>query len=122
MENNENEVQNQQNSSASVEEGYTKAPTPDYSQAPVYTASQATQQGQGLAIAGMVLGILSLVCCCISPFNVVFSIIGLILSIVSLVQKKPGKGMAIAGLVCSIISLIPAVLVVIGSFSLASML
>ena len=88
MENNENEVQNQQNSSASVEEGYTKAPTPDYSQAPVYTASQATQQGQGLAIAGMVLGILSLVCCCISPFNVVFSIIGLILSIVSLVQKK----------------------------------
>ena len=106
MENNENEVQNQDNLNA--DNGYTQAPDMQGSniQQPVYMESQSTQTGMGLAIAGMVLGILSIVCCCFSPFNVIFAIIGLILSIVSLIQKKPGKGMAIAGIICSAVAIV----------------
>ena len=63
----------------------------------------------GMAIAGMVLGILSIVTvypCCGLPFN----ILGLIFSAVALSQIKrnphqEGKGMANAGLVCSLIGL-----------------
>ena len=68
----------------------------------------------GMAITGMICGILSLltVCCCYGlPFNilgVIFSIIGL-----SQLKKNPGqggRGMAIAGLICSIVSFLVGVL------------
>ena len=76
----------------------------------------------GMAIAGMICGILSLpmLCCCYGlPFNilgVIFSKIGL-----SQLKKNPGqggRGMAIAGLICSILSIvILVVLVVLGMAS-----
>ncbi len=84
--------------------------------------AQPPQGGSGMAIASMVLGIVSLVLsCCIPYVPFICALIGVILAAVSLSKKLPGKGMAIAGLVCSIISLIPAVLLVIGYFSLTSM-
>jgi len=58
---------------------------------------------KGLAIASLVLGILSLCSCC-SCFPL--AIIGLIISIVVLVQKKNGKGLAIAGLITSAVALV----------------
>lgn len=59
---------------------------------------------QGMAIAAMVCGIVSIVLTCIFPY------ISWILAIVSIVlaaiAKKAGKsGMATAGLVCSIVAL-----------------
>ena len=82
------------------------------------------QGSAGMAIASMVLGILSLVLsCCIPYVPFLLALIGVILAGVSLSKKTPGKGMAIAGLVCSIISLIPATLVVLGTFAgLASLM
>lgn len=69
----------------------------------------------GLAVASMVLGIVSLVfACCIPYVPVIAAIVGLILGIVSLKKNAGGKGMAIAGVVCSIIALIPAVLIIAG--------
>lgn len=62
----------------------------------------------GFATAGLVCGILSCVCCCGCPFNV----LGLIFSIVALVQinaqveKQAGWGLALAGLICSAASLL----------------
>ena len=61
-----------------------------------------------MAIAGMVMGILSLVtiCCYGFPFN----LLGIIFSAIGLSQikksnpRQSGKGMAIAGLICSILS------------------
>jgi len=60
------------------------------------------------AQAGMIFGILSLMCCCGFPFGIlglVFSLIGL-----SQINANPelheGRGMAIAGLVLSILSLL----------------
>lgn len=62
------------------------------------------------ALAGFVFGLLSLflACCCGCPF----SLLGLIFSIVALVQiggqpeKEEGWGLALVGLICSVASLI----------------
>lgn len=64
------------------------------------------KEPKGFAIAGMVLGIVSIVCCC-SPFvGGITGILGLIFSIMVLAQKRPGKGMAIAGVICAAIGLV----------------
>ncbi len=62
----------------------------------------------GFATAGLVCGIISCICCCGCPFNV----LGLIFSIIALaqinsqVQKQAGWGLALAGLICSSVSLL----------------
>lgn len=84
--------------------------------APMPTAQDASgaQTRSGLAIAGMVIGIVSLAC---SPIpivnNVVFfvAIVGLVLSIIGLrgVAKNParkGKGIAIAGIILSAVAIV----------------
>lgn len=63
------------------------------------------EDGPGFAIAGMVCGILSILCCCVWYVGLVLAIVGLVLSIISLKQHKPGRGMAIAGVICSAIGL-----------------
>ena len=116
MENNENGFD--KNSFSSDDGGYTQAPN-NYNmngQPMGNPYGQPEQGNQGFAIAGMVLGIVSLVCCCSGYFALVLGIIGFILSLVSLIQKKPGKGMAITGIVCSSIAFILIiVLTVIGN-------
>lgn len=61
--------------------------------------------GQGLAIAGMICGILSILLCIFAVFDFVLAIPGLILSIIAISKQDQGKGMAIAGLICSIVGL-----------------
>lgn len=107
MENNENEFQ--QNSVSNDANGYTQAPNNMNGQPmenPYGEQEPEKKGGQGLAIAGMVLGIISLVCCCFGYIALVIAIVGFVLSLISLIQKKPGKGMAIAGIVCSVISIV----------------
>lgn len=78
--------------------------------------SPLTTKTNGMAIAGLVMGILSLIQCCSFAFGtlgVIFSGVGL-----SQIKKRPaefkGKGMAVAGLVMSIVGLaINIVLIVI---------
>lgn len=80
-------------------------------EATVETSNEAPQ-GKGMAIASMVLGIVSIVLCCIWYISVPCAIIGLILGI--LYNKKGTKsGMATAGIVCSIIAIVLVVLVFI---------
>ena len=70
-----------------------------------------------MAIAGMICGIISLpmTCCCYGfPFN----ILGLVFSIIGLVQTKKnpheeGRGMAIAGLICAGLSLLSIIVLLI---------
>ena len=70
----------------------------------------------GMAITGMVMGILSILSiypCCGIPFN----ILGIIFSSIGLKQIKSnphqaGRGMANAGLICSIISLVLLVVLI----------
>ena len=72
----------------------------------------------GMAITGMVMGILSLVTICCYGFP--FTLLGIIFSAIGLSQikksnpRQSGKGMAIAGLICSILSfLIYAALIIV---------
>jgi hypothetical protein len=87
-----------------------------------YVASPKTTNG--MAIAGMSVGIASIIllCCCIflSP---VLSITGIILSGIALCQirsnpSQQGKGMAVTGLITSIVALVLGIVVLhfIGSF------
>ena len=67
--------------------------------------SGASSRTNGLAIAGFVLSLFSVICCPVGP---VFGILGLIFCIIALVQinHQPfdgGKGLAIAGIILSVL-------------------
>lgn len=76
------------------------------------TTTPAGNNGKGLGIAGMILGILAIILSfvpCFGWWAIVLAVVGVILSAVSMTQaKKAGapKGMAIAGLICSILAII----------------
>lgn len=55
----------------------------------------------GCAVAGMILGILSIIMCCTFWFDILLGIAGLVLSIIGLKSTK-SNGCAIAGIICSI--------------------
>lgn len=62
----------------------------------------------GISIASMVLGILSLCCCCWSfrwtmIVPIAFAITGIVLGAIAISKDYAGRGMAIAGVACSII-------------------
>lgn len=86
---------------------------PSYSSAPV--------QNNTMAIWSLVLGIISIVCCCwFGVLGMIVPIIGLVLGIIVLVQKKDGKGLAIAGVVCSGLSILFAILSIVILLALES--
>jgi len=78
----------------------------------------STQKTNGMAVTGLVMGILTLTCglCCGGPL---FAVLGIIFSAVGLSQinKNPalysGKGMAITGLVLSIVGLVATTILII---------
>lgn len=76
----------------------------------------------GLAVASMVLGIVSLLLgCCFWYITLPAALIGVVLAAISLAKHHGGKGMAITGLVTSIISLVPAVIIMITGSSLMAL-
>ena len=69
----------------------------------VIVAPGQPRKTNGFATAGLVCGILSLICCCGFPFNlfgIVFSLVGLS-QINASPQQQEGHGIAIAGLILS---------------------
>ena len=77
------------------------------------TNSPQPQQGKGLAIASMVLGIVSIVlCCCFYYLAFPCGILALIFGIIVIKNKRLGKGMAIAGIITSSVALVFAVLLI----------
>lgn len=68
----------------------------------------------GLTIASLVLGIISLVLWCMWFLSIPCAILALIFGILGL--KKPGKGMAIAGVITSAIALAIWILLFVGAF------
>src|SRR5436305_19214 len=81
------------------------------------------KQSNGLGIAGFVTGLLGLVLCWVPWLGVLLAIVGVALSGVGIAQgKKKGMsiGLAIAGLVCGVIALIPAIIIMVAFFSVAS--
>ena len=77
----------------------------------------------GLGIAGFVTGLLGLVLCWVPWLGILLAIVGVALSGVGIAQgKKKGMsiGLAIAGLICGIIALIPAIIIMVALFSVAT--
>lgn len=74
------------------------------------------QSTSAMSILSLILGILSLILCCIG-FGGIFGIVGFILGLIVLITKKPGKGLAIAGIITSIIGMILSLMIVAGIVS-----
>lgn len=73
-----------------------------------------TKKVNGLTIASLVLGIVSLVLWCAWFISIPCSILALIFGILGI--KKPGKGMAIAGIITAAIALAIWILIFFGTF------
>lgn len=72
-----------------------------------------------LAIAALICGILSLVLsCCLAFVALAPAIAGLVLGIISLSKGLGGRGMAIGGVVCSVLTCLLHVLLVITAVGL----
>jgi hypothetical protein len=67
------------------------------------------QEGNGMAVAGMVLGIISLVFCWFPFLNWILALLGIIFGALGIGKGNrvgKGKGMAIAGLACGVVAAI----------------
>lgn len=109
--NNYNQNNYNQNNYQSDYQTYT-----DYNQqyqAPQYTNSYPVEDSSanGMAIASLVLGIVSFFCC-----GLPCSVVGLILGIISKKRKPENNGKATAGIVLSIIALVLWAIIVIFNF------
>jgi len=99
-----------------AELNYAAVQQPTYVQAPV-------QQGNGMAVAGMVLGIISIVTVCLWPISVICAIVGLCLSAAGKSRSNTtntGSGMAVTGIVLSCIALALVVLLFIVGIGMMS--
>lgn len=103
-----------------MEDFQKKPPDDDFTQADtqqnftqMQDQSQSTEQPSGFAIAGLVCGILSIVCCCAWYISGILGILGLVFSIIVLNKKLPGRSLAIAGVICAGIGVILAVIMMV---------
>jgi hypothetical protein len=91
---------------------------------PPYPGYLQPRTGNGKAVAGLVLGILSIVLFWFTFFDAIFVILGLIFSIIAMGETKAsgtgGRGLAVSGLVCSIIGAVLATVFTIVVFHAAN--
>ena len=91
----------------------------DQYQQPVQYQYQNTQVPQepkknsGMAVASMVLGIVSIIISCFYYLALPAAIVGLVLGIISIKGGKGGKGMAIAGIIMCSISILIGILLIV---------
>ncbi len=106
---------------------FEKGPDDGFTQANTYQNTQqnlaqmhrqSTESASGFAIAGMICGILSIICCCAWYISGILGILGLVFSIMVIVRNLPGKGLAIAGVICAAIGLILAIGLLVFALSL----
>lgn len=82
-------------------------------------SSQAPKkQNNGFAIASMVLGIISVLCCCIDYVSIVIAVIAIVFFAVDRKTNGKSSGMAIAGLVLGIFGIASGVLSIFSSIIL----
>ncbi len=77
-----------------------------------YYQQTPQKQENGLAVAGMILGIASIpMSCCLGIYGLIIGIVGLILAIVS--RKRSKGGIGVAGIVCSVIGIVIGLLMIL---------
>ncbi len=94
MDNNQNNFSNEQNNVG--------GDTPLFTQAYIEVKSNK----RGFAVASLVLGILSIVCCCLSYAGFVMALLAVIFAVVSKTKMGYFDPLAVAGLVLGIIGLV----------------
>ena len=97
------------------------APYP-YGYAPYGVPMYATQQGNGMAIAGGVLGIVGLVLCWAWFVGAILGVLGIIFGAIGVQRANqlpgaPHKGFAIAGIVCGILAVVLDILLFVFIFA-----
>jgi hypothetical protein len=97
-------------SGPSDHQGSRYGPGPEMYPTEYYGPPMIVLRTNGMAVAGLVLGILSVVLVWAPVLDLILPPLGIAFSIIGLTQcvrrHQPGKGMAIAGLVCSLLSAI----------------
>lgn len=93
-------------------------------QAPAFTPGPGpAPQGNGIAVAGMVLGLVGILLCWANFLGMIPSVLGIIFGAIGWSKANKvgrGKGMAIAGVVCGVLGLVLAIvfiMVVMASFT-----
>lgn len=71
----------------------------------------------GFAIASLVCGILSLLCCCLDLFSPILAIAAIVLGVITLCFKYDGRGMAIAGISTGGVALVFRIIILIIAFA-----
>jgi hypothetical protein len=111
--------QYQQNDQQSQQNGYQQNP---YQQNPYQQYSQYPQpqkKDNGMAIASLICGIVSVVLgCCVWYITLPVSIVGLVLGILVLNKKKDGRTMAIVGIVLCAFGILIGILGIIGTVAI----
>lgn len=106
----QNDYQNMQQGGTPSEVQNPAPPAPEIYQNSPYYQPAPKHDSIGLAIASMVLGIVSLALYCFVWISTICSLLALIFGISSLCTHKGGKGMAVAGIVCGAITLVLLIL------------
>ena len=70
---------------------------------------------KGFAVAALVLGIASLVCCCFSSISLICSVLAIVFAIIGRRHAGYFDGMCTAGLVCGIVAAVLAAFSIISS-------
>lgn len=84
---------------------------------------QPQQQGNGLAVAGMVLGIISIVLCWVPFLDQILALLAIIFGAIGMGKANKiggtGKGFATAGLVMGIIAMILGIAIIVMAMTAA---
>ena len=88
----------------------------------LYRQGMQQKPNLGFSIASMVLGIFSIVCCCITYAPLITSILAIVFSVVAKIKNERFDGMAIAGLVCGIIGCVLASIDIIVSIAFSEVI
>lgn len=103
-----NQMRTDYNSSSYYQTSYPQSAYQDH-----YGRNEKRQDtGSGFAIAGLILGIMSIILFWTMPIALIMAVIGIILSVIAL-SKNQSRGLSIAGIITSIIGGILSILTVV---------
>ena len=77
---------------------------------------EVKSKNRGFAIASMILGIISIVCCCVYYIGLVAAVLAIVFAVISRVRMGYFDGFAIAGLITGIIGAVFGIAMLIVEF------
>jgi small-conductance mechanosensitive channel len=84
-------------------------------QSHAYTPGPQQPQGNGMAVAGLVLGIIGLLLCWIPFFGWILALLGIVFGALGMSKAKKiggaGNGMAVAGLILGVVAMLAGIVV-----------